>query len=225
MQMSYACRCFHFQYMRQTNVWWILFYFFVITASPVSGKMGPTGSVAGSPKPFNPGLVPKQERTAGTGGILNLNLGQYQQAHMYCNDVVIKAVHQHVALSLSCLVMSNLYWNRIFTCLPIRSGEGWDGSEGAEWNRATTTAAKSATAGRVSSPHYPKETYQEPGQDYWELQGTAWYMHNHLVIFWNWRVFSYCTYHALLIPDNISSNYIFFFFFQFFVCSLFTRRI
>ncbi|XP_019131638.1 protein kinase C-binding protein 1-like isoform X6 [Larimichthys crocea] len=44
------------------------------TASPVSGKMGPTGSVAGSPKPFNPGLVPKQERTAGTGGILNLNL-------------------------------------------------------------------------------------------------------------------------------------------------------
>ncbi|KAL7398301.1 hypothetical protein ABVT39_007634 [Epinephelus coioides] len=48
------------------------------TASPVSGKMGPTGSVAGSmagsPKPFSPGLVPKQERTAATGGILNLNL-------------------------------------------------------------------------------------------------------------------------------------------------------
>ncbi|XP_044068433.1 protein kinase C-binding protein 1-like isoform X7 [Siniperca chuatsi] len=44
------------------------------TASPISGKMGPTGSMAGSPKPFNPGLVPKQERTAGTGGILNLNL-------------------------------------------------------------------------------------------------------------------------------------------------------
>nr|XP_046253401.1 protein kinase C-binding protein 1-like isoform X3 [Scatophagus argus] len=44
------------------------------TASPVSGKMGPAGSVAGSPKPFNSGLVPKQERTAGTGGILNLNL-------------------------------------------------------------------------------------------------------------------------------------------------------
>ncbi|XP_038578061.1 protein kinase C-binding protein 1-like isoform X3 [Micropterus salmoides] len=44
------------------------------TASPVSGKMGPAGSVAGSPKSFNPGLVPKQERTAGTGGILNLNL-------------------------------------------------------------------------------------------------------------------------------------------------------
>ncbi|XP_008280098.1 protein kinase C-binding protein 1-like isoform X3 [Stegastes partitus] len=44
------------------------------TASPVSGKMGPAGSVTGSPKPFNPGLVPKQERTAATGGILNLNL-------------------------------------------------------------------------------------------------------------------------------------------------------
>nr|XP_019951770.1 PREDICTED: protein kinase C-binding protein 1 isoform X4 [Paralichthys olivaceus] len=44
------------------------------SASPVSGKMGPTGSVTGSPKPFNPGLVPKQERTTGTGGILNLNL-------------------------------------------------------------------------------------------------------------------------------------------------------
>ncbi|XP_025757073.1 protein kinase C-binding protein 1 isoform X2 [Oreochromis niloticus] len=39
-----------------------------------TGKMGPGGSVSGSPKPFNPGLVPKQERTAGTGGILNLNL-------------------------------------------------------------------------------------------------------------------------------------------------------
>ncbi|XP_034393479.1 protein kinase C-binding protein 1-like isoform X2 [Cyclopterus lumpus] len=44
------------------------------TASPVSGKMGSSGNAAGSPKPFNPGLVPKQERTAGTGGILNLNL-------------------------------------------------------------------------------------------------------------------------------------------------------
>lgn len=44
------------------------------TASPVSGKMGPAGSLTGSPKPFNPGLVPKQERTAATGGILNLNL-------------------------------------------------------------------------------------------------------------------------------------------------------
>ncbi|XP_035014574.1 protein kinase C-binding protein 1 isoform X5 [Hippoglossus stenolepis] len=45
------------------------------SGSPVSGRMGPTGSVTGSPKPFNPGLVPKQERTSGTGGILNLNLG------------------------------------------------------------------------------------------------------------------------------------------------------
>uniref|UniRef100_A0A674PS81 Protein kinase C binding protein 1, like n=1 Tax=Takifugu rubripes TaxID=31033 RepID=A0A674PS81_TAKRU len=31
-------------------------------------------SVTASPKAFNPGLVPKQERTAGTGSILNLNL-------------------------------------------------------------------------------------------------------------------------------------------------------
>uniref|UniRef100_A0AAV2LZJ7 Protein kinase C-binding protein 1-like n=1 Tax=Knipowitschia caucasica TaxID=637954 RepID=A0AAV2LZJ7_KNICA len=41
------------------------------TASPMSGKMGAAGSTTGSPKPS---LVPKQERTAGTGGILNLNL-------------------------------------------------------------------------------------------------------------------------------------------------------
>lgn len=41
--------------------------------------MGPAGSVTASPKAFNPGLVPKQERTAGTGSILNLNLGQQQK--------------------------------------------------------------------------------------------------------------------------------------------------
>ncbi|KAJ3586357.1 hypothetical protein NHX12_012757 [Muraenolepis orangiensis] len=44
------------------------------SASPASSKMGPAGSTTGSPKPFNPGLVPKQERTAGPGSILNLNL-------------------------------------------------------------------------------------------------------------------------------------------------------
>uniref|UniRef100_A0A3Q2UKX3 Protein kinase C binding protein 1, like n=1 Tax=Fundulus heteroclitus TaxID=8078 RepID=A0A3Q2UKX3_FUNHE len=44
------------------------------TASPVSGKAGPGASVGSSPKPINSALVPKQERTAGTGGILNLNL-------------------------------------------------------------------------------------------------------------------------------------------------------
>lgn len=58
------------------TIYKLVFVLFFITASPVSGKMGPAGSVSGSPKPFNPGLVPKQERTAGTGGILNLNLGQ-----------------------------------------------------------------------------------------------------------------------------------------------------
>ncbi|XP_077368812.1 MYND-type zinc finger-containing chromatin reader ZMYND8-like isoform X2 [Festucalex cinctus] len=44
------------------------------TASPVSGKGAPAGSLTGSPKPLNPSLVPKQERPASTGGILNLNL-------------------------------------------------------------------------------------------------------------------------------------------------------
>lgn len=53
----------------------LYYLYFVVPASPVSGKMGLAGSVTGSPKPFNPGLVPKQERTVGTGGILNLNLG------------------------------------------------------------------------------------------------------------------------------------------------------
>ncbi|KAA8590838.1 hypothetical protein FQN60_001781 [Etheostoma spectabile] len=46
----------------------------MVLTSPVSGKIGPAGSMAGSPKPFSPNVVPKQERTAGTGGILNLNL-------------------------------------------------------------------------------------------------------------------------------------------------------
>ncbi|XP_019746859.1 protein kinase C-binding protein 1-like isoform X2 [Hippocampus comes] len=44
------------------------------TASPLSGKVGPAGSLTGSPKPLNPSLVSKQERPASTGGILNLNL-------------------------------------------------------------------------------------------------------------------------------------------------------
>uniref|UniRef100_A0A4W5NGJ7 Protein kinase C binding protein 1, like n=1 Tax=Hucho hucho TaxID=62062 RepID=A0A4W5NGJ7_9TELE len=37
-------------------------------------SMDYTGSLTGSPKPFSPGLVPKQERAPGTGSILNLNL-------------------------------------------------------------------------------------------------------------------------------------------------------
>ncbi|XP_067095443.1 MYND-type zinc finger-containing chromatin reader ZMYND8-like isoform X1 [Osmerus mordax] len=45
------------------------------TASPASAKMGHGGSMTGSPKSFTPqGLVPKQERGAATGSILNLNL-------------------------------------------------------------------------------------------------------------------------------------------------------
>lgn len=51
-------------------------FFLMFLASPVSGKSAPAASVTGSPKPLNSGLVPKQERTSGTGGILNLNLGQ-----------------------------------------------------------------------------------------------------------------------------------------------------
>uniref|UniRef100_A0A668AMZ5 Protein kinase C binding protein 1, like n=1 Tax=Myripristis murdjan TaxID=586833 RepID=A0A668AMZ5_9TELE len=43
-------------------------------SSPASMKMTPAGNATGSPKPFSPGLVPKQERTVGTGSILNLNL-------------------------------------------------------------------------------------------------------------------------------------------------------
>ncbi|KAJ8409036.1 hypothetical protein AAFF_G00240570 [Aldrovandia affinis] len=48
------------------------------TASPASAKTGHAGSVTGSPKPFSPQastpIIPKQERTATTGSILNLNL-------------------------------------------------------------------------------------------------------------------------------------------------------
>lgn len=61
------------------DLFYTFYFYFVIIASPVSGKMGPTGSVTGSPKSINPGLVPKQERTPGTGSILNLNLGQYHK--------------------------------------------------------------------------------------------------------------------------------------------------
>uniref|UniRef100_A0A668AEZ3 Protein kinase C binding protein 1, like n=1 Tax=Myripristis murdjan TaxID=586833 RepID=A0A668AEZ3_9TELE len=50
---------------RSTSLW---------LSSPASMKMTPAGNATGSPKPFSPGLVPKQERTVGTGSILNLNL-------------------------------------------------------------------------------------------------------------------------------------------------------
>uniref|UniRef100_A0A8C5MYP4 Zinc finger MYND-type containing 8 n=1 Tax=Leptobrachium leishanense TaxID=445787 RepID=A0A8C5MYP4_9ANUR len=48
------------------------------TASPVSTKTGPGGSLSDSPKPFSPQSTPltsKQDRTSTTGSILNLNLG------------------------------------------------------------------------------------------------------------------------------------------------------
>ncbi|KAM7411557.1 hypothetical protein PAMA_021514 [Pampus argenteus] len=64
------------------------------TASPISGKMGPAGSMTGSPKPFNPGLVPKQERTAATGGILNLNLDRVK-AEMDLKELSETVQQQH----------------------------------------------------------------------------------------------------------------------------------
>ncbi|KAG7520561.1 hypothetical protein JOB18_031806 [Solea senegalensis] len=64
------------------------------SASPLSGKMGPAGSVTGSPKPSNPGLVPKQERTTSTGGILNLNLDRVK-AEMDLKELSETVQQQH----------------------------------------------------------------------------------------------------------------------------------
>lgn len=64
--------------------------------------MGPAGSVTASPKPFNPGLVPKQERTTGTGSILNLNLGQQQQYRLPYDNLSIV-----VTLIASCWFFSD----------------------------------------------------------------------------------------------------------------------
>nr|KAF6331371.1 zinc finger MYND-type containing 8 [Myotis myotis] len=51
------------------------------TASPASMKMGQAGSLSGSPKPFSPQastpIMTKADKTATTGSILNLNLGQW----------------------------------------------------------------------------------------------------------------------------------------------------
>lgn len=80
----------------------ITIIFFVLNiASPVSGKMGPAGSVTASPKAFNPGVVPKQERTAGTGSILNLNLGQQQmQQQLGHPDKVLPILVMLIALCI-----------------------------------------------------------------------------------------------------------------------------
>lgn len=92
--------------------------------------MGPTGSVSASPKAFNPGLVPKQERTSGTGGILNLNLGQYQKNHGM-------QLHAHFEREqyFQMILVSNK-WNFrkicIFGVIDFRSGEGRDGSQRVE---------------------------------------------------------------------------------------------
>lgn len=65
--------------------------------------MGPAGSVTASPKAFNPGLVPKQERNTGTGSILNLNLGQQQQQRRLAhnNHLIV------VTLMASCRLFSD----------------------------------------------------------------------------------------------------------------------
>uniref|UniRef100_A0A674F103 Zinc finger MYND-type containing 8 n=1 Tax=Salmo trutta TaxID=8032 RepID=A0A674F103_SALTR len=63
------------------------------TASPASVKMGHAGSMTGSPKPFSPGLVPKQERVLGTGSILNLNLDRVK-AEMDLKELSETVQHQ-----------------------------------------------------------------------------------------------------------------------------------
>uniref|UniRef100_A0A8C8F4L3 Protein kinase C binding protein 1, like n=1 Tax=Oncorhynchus tshawytscha TaxID=74940 RepID=A0A8C8F4L3_ONCTS len=63
------------------------------TASPASVKMGYAGSMTGSPKPFSPGLVPKQERAPGTGSILNLNLDRVK-AEMDLKELSETVQHQ-----------------------------------------------------------------------------------------------------------------------------------
>uniref|UniRef100_A0A672JHU5 Protein kinase C-binding protein 1-like n=1 Tax=Salarias fasciatus TaxID=181472 RepID=A0A672JHU5_SALFA len=70
------------------------------SASPVSGK-----AVTGSPKPPNPGLVPKQERTAGTGSILNLNLDRVK-AEMDLKELseTVQQQQQHQQQAVSAAV-------------------------------------------------------------------------------------------------------------------------
>ena len=73
---GYYLVCLHDVFKRWTIMTQFWFVYGLSPASPASSKIGPAGSATGSPKPFNPGLVPKQERTTGPGSILNLNLGQ-----------------------------------------------------------------------------------------------------------------------------------------------------
>uniref|UniRef100_A0A672JHH1 Protein kinase C-binding protein 1-like n=1 Tax=Salarias fasciatus TaxID=181472 RepID=A0A672JHH1_SALFA len=77
-----------------------MFLLFIIPASPVSGK-----AVTGSPKPPNPGLVPKQERTAGTGSILNLNLDRVK-AEMDLKELseTVQQQQQHQQQAVSAAV-------------------------------------------------------------------------------------------------------------------------
>uniref|UniRef100_A0A8C7FQF2 Zinc finger MYND-type containing 8 n=1 Tax=Oncorhynchus kisutch TaxID=8019 RepID=A0A8C7FQF2_ONCKI len=56
-------------------------------------SMDYTGSMTGSPKPFSPGLIPKQERAPGTGSILNLNLDRVK-AEMDLKELSETVQHQ-----------------------------------------------------------------------------------------------------------------------------------
>uniref|UniRef100_A0A8C7V901 Protein kinase C-binding protein 1 n=1 Tax=Oncorhynchus mykiss TaxID=8022 RepID=A0A8C7V901_ONCMY len=75
------------------------------TASPASVKMGHAGSMTGSPKPFSPGLVPKQERAPGTGSILNLNLDRVK-AEMDLKELSETVQHQQQQQQGSSLLLT-----------------------------------------------------------------------------------------------------------------------
>lgn len=106
-----------------------------------------------------------------------------------CDNSVWRRNNQHVIL----ILLSNqveLVNKSTFTA--FRSGEGWDGSQRAERDCTTTTAAKSATTtGRNHCPTNHKETHQELRQDNWKLQGTARYVYCYQIfyLFFHWNQF------------------------------------
>uniref|UniRef100_A0A8C5MUE8 Zinc finger MYND-type containing 8 n=1 Tax=Leptobrachium leishanense TaxID=445787 RepID=A0A8C5MUE8_9ANUR len=72
------------------------------TASPVSTKTGPGGSLSDSPKPFSPQSTPltsKQDRTSTTGSILNLNLDR-SKAEMDLKELSESVLQQSATTQL-----------------------------------------------------------------------------------------------------------------------------
>ncbi|CAH2302947.1 kinase C-binding 1 isoform X1 [Pelobates cultripes] len=72
------------------------------TASPVSTKTAPGGSLSDSPKPFSPQSTPvssKQDRTSTTGSILNLNLDR-SKAEMDLKELSESVLQQSTPTSL-----------------------------------------------------------------------------------------------------------------------------